>query len=130
MIRALFTGDLCVTLSDKRWKPLSQRGSPARITRRQAKNSLANVPVVEILVHIPAVANLIREGKSHQIATMMQTGRAYGMMTFEGAIQELTQKKLISEQDGASFLRRRAAGKSLAGIPPAPSRLTPSPAIN
>lgn len=51
------------------------------------------MPVVEILVNIPAVANLIREGKSHQIATMMQTGRPYGMMTFEAAIQDLTQKE-------------------------------------
>ncbi|HEY0349831.1 MAG TPA: type IV pilus twitching motility protein PilT, partial [Pyrinomonadaceae bacterium] len=69
------------------------------------------VPVVEILVNVPAVANLIREGKSHQIATVMQTGRAHGMLTFESAIHELIQKGLISKEDGMSFLRRRSAGK-------------------
>jgi len=88
------------------------------------------VPVVEILVNIPAVGNLIREGKSHQIATMMQTGRAYGMITFEAAIQELAQKGLISNEEGASFLRRRAAGKSAVAAPAVASRLTTSPAIN
>jgi len=40
------------------------------------------VPVVEVLVNVPAVANLIREGKTHQIASVRQTGRAHGMMTF------------------------------------------------
>ena len=72
------------------------------------------VPVVEVLVNVPAVANLIREGKSHQIATVMQTGRQHGMITFEGAIHDLIQKGLISQEDGANFLRRRIAGsKSL-----------------
>jgi twitching motility protein PilT len=71
------------------------------------------VPVVEILVNMPAVANLIREGKTHQIATAMQTGRAHGMMTFENAAQDLIQKGLISKEDGLSFLRRRSGGKQL-----------------
>jgi twitching motility protein PilT len=73
------------------------------------------VPVVEILVNLPSVANLIREGKSHQIATVMQTGRAHGMVTFEGGITELIQKGLISKEDGASFLRRRSGGKQMSG---------------
>jgi twitching motility protein PilT len=68
------------------------------------------VPVVEILVNVPAVANLIREGKSHQIATVMQTGRVHGMITFENAVQDLIQKGLITKEDAASFLRRRSAG--------------------
>lgn len=73
------------------------------------------VPVVEVLVNVPAVANLIREGKTHQIASVMQTGRAHGMMTFEGAAHDLIQKGLISKDDGMSFLRRRSAGKQLNG---------------
>jgi twitching motility protein PilT len=93
-------------------------------------NHKGRVPVVEILVNIPAVANLVREGKSHQIATVMQTGRSYGMMTFDAAIQDLVQKGLVSSEEGASFLRRRAAGKSAAAFPVAASRLTTSPAIN
>jgi len=69
------------------------------------------VPVVEILVNLPSVANLIREGKSHQIANVMQTGRSHGMVTFESSIHDLIHKGLISKEDGASFLRRRSGGK-------------------
>ena len=88
------------------------------------------VPVVEILINVPAVANLIREGKTHQIATVMQTGRAHGMVTFESAIHELINKGLISKEDGMSFLRRRSGGKQIGNSPPHASRLPASPAIN
>src|SRR2546422_6398125 len=88
------------------------------------------VPVVEILVNVPAVANLIREGKTHQISSVMQTGRAHGMMTFEGAIQDLIMKNLISKEDGLSFLRRRSAGgKQLSGSDGHGMRLANSPAL-
>jgi twitching motility protein PilT len=70
------------------------------------------IPVVEILVNIPAVANLIREGKTFQISSAMQTGRAQGMMTFETAVHDLIYKGLISKEDGNSFIRRRSPGKS------------------
>ena len=88
------------------------------------------VPVCEVVVNIPAVANLIREGKTHQIATVMQTGRSLGMVTFEQSIQDLIQKGLISKEEGASFLRRRGAAKHLPASPTSGTRLTPSPAIN
>ena len=87
------------------------------------------VPVVEILVNVPAVANLIREGKTHQIASVMQTGRAHGMVTFDGAIHDLIQKNLISREDGLSFLRRRSAGKQLTGAGSPTMRLANSPAL-
>jgi twitching motility protein PilT len=93
-------------------------------------NRQGRVPVCEVLINIPAVANLIREGKTHQIATVMQTGRSLGMVTFEQSIQDLTQKRLISIEEGASFLRRRGATKHLTPSTSAGSRLMPSPAIN
>lgn len=90
------------------------------------------VAVAEILVNVPAVANLIREGKTHQIANVMQTGRAHGMVTFEGAVQDLMQKGLVSKEDGISFLRRRSGGKQItmpssAGSTP---RVSSSPSVN
>jgi twitching motility protein PilT len=72
-------------------------------------------PVVEIMVNVPAVANLIREGKTHQIASVMQTSRAQGMMTFESATHELIHKGMITQEDGMSFLRRRSAAKQITG---------------
>src|SRR6266478_5472709 len=87
------------------------------------------VPVVEILVNIPAVANLIREGKTHQIASVMQTGRAHGMMSFEAAAHDLIEKKLISQEDGASFLRRRVAGRQTTRSESHGMRIANSPAL-
>ena len=90
------------------------------------------VAVAEILVNVPAVANLIREGKTHQIANVMQTGRAHGMVTLDGAVQDLMQRGVVSKEDGMSFLRRRSGGKQMSVSPasgPAP-RVPSSPAIN
>ena len=68
------------------------------------------VPVVEVLFNIPAVANLIREGKGYQIASVMQTGRAQGLLTFEFSVNELTRAGLITREEGQNFLLRRSAG--------------------
>jgi twitching motility protein PilT len=70
------------------------------------------VAVVEVLVNLPAVANLIREGKTFQIHSSMQTGQVHGMITFESAINDLVRKGIVSREDGHSFLSRRSAGKS------------------
>jgi len=70
------------------------------------------VPVVEVLVNTPAVANLIREGKTFQIPSSMQTGQVHGMVTFEAAMNHLVRKGIVSRQAGHSFLERRGVGKS------------------
>ena len=46
------------------------------------------VPVVEILMVTPAVAHLIRTGKSQQIYSLMETGTAEGMQTVEQALAQ------------------------------------------
>jgi len=71
------------------------------------------VPVMEVMVNVPAIANLIREGKTHQIASVMQTSRGLGMMTFEAATNDLINKGMISHEDGTSFLRRRSAAQTM-----------------
>jgi twitching motility protein PilT len=55
------------------------------------------VAALEILVPNPAIRNLIREDKVHQIYSMMQTGQEkYGMQTFNQALATLYHKRLIS----------------------------------
>ena len=49
----------------------------------------------EVMVNIPAVANLIREAKIVQIQTIMQTGSQYGMITMEKYLEMLTERDLI-----------------------------------
>ena len=52
---------------------------------------------MEILVPNPAIRNLIREDKVHQIYSMMQTGQEkYGMQTFNQSLATLYHKRLIS----------------------------------
>ena len=89
----------------------SLRGIIAQsLVRRADRNGRA--PVVEVLVNTPAVANLIREGKTYQIHSSMQTGQVHGMITFEAAVHELVRKGTISRQDGHNFLERRGAGRT------------------
>ena len=57
------------------------------------------VAALEILICTPAVRNLIRESKTHQILSSMQTGKKYGMQTLDDAIFELLEKKRISAED-------------------------------
>jgi twitching motility protein PilT len=56
-------------------------------------------PALEILIATPAVRNLVREGKTHQIASMIQTGRKYGMQLLDDAIMEMLNKGWISADD-------------------------------
>ena len=57
------------------------------------------VAALEVLICTPAVRNLIREGKTYQLASTMQTGKKYGMQTLDDALLELVEKKKISGED-------------------------------
>lgn len=56
----------------------------------------------EILVATPAVRNLIREAKTYQIPSAMQTGKKYGMQTLDDAIMELLQAGKIDPDEAYS----------------------------
>jgi twitching motility protein PilT len=53
----------------------------------------------EILLSIPAISNLIREGKTFQIPSIMQTNRKAGMVTLNDALMELVEAKLIEPKE-------------------------------
>ena len=55
--------------------------------------------VLEILVVTPATSNLIREGKTFQIPSVIQTGKKYGMQSLDDAILEAMHAKKISPED-------------------------------
>ncbi len=52
----------------------------------------------EVLVPTPAVRNLIREGKTHQIYSALQTGGAHGMQTMDAALADLVRKQKITRE--------------------------------
>mgnify|MGYP001035875475 CR=1 FL=1 len=53
---------------------------------------------VEILVATPAIRNLIREKKTHQVQNQIQTGSKYGMQTMDGSLFEMYREGRISRQ--------------------------------
>ena len=58
----------------------------------------ARVVASEVLVPTPAVRNLIREGKTHQIPSAMQTGSNVGMQTMDAALAQLVRAGKISQR--------------------------------
>jgi twitching motility protein PilT len=56
------------------------------------------VPLVELLFNVPAVANCIRDRKLHQLQSIMQTGRANHMMTRQESGRDLLARGLITNE--------------------------------
>jgi len=61
------------------------------------------VAAKEVLLSIPAVSNLIREGKTFQIPSIMQTNRKAGMVTLNDALLELVESKQVEPRE--AYLR-------------------------
>ncbi|HRT26838.1 MAG TPA: type IV pilus twitching motility protein PilT [Syntrophales bacterium] len=57
------------------------------------------VAALEILIANSAVRNLIRESKTFQIPSMIQTGKKFGMQMLDDAIQDLLQRGMITPDD-------------------------------
>ncbi|MFZ1983232.1 MAG: type IV pilus twitching motility protein PilT [Desulfatitalea sp.] len=76
------------------------------------------IPALEILIATPAVRNLIREAKSHQIPSMIQTGKKYGMQLLDDAIMELFNKGKISADDAYSKSNDKGRFRPLLKAPP------------
>jgi twitching motility protein PilT len=56
------------------------------------------VVACEVLIPTPAVRNLIREGKTHQIYSALQTGGQHGMQTMDAALVELVNRNKITRE--------------------------------
>ena len=62
------------------------------------------VLAVEILRNIPGVSNLIREGKTAQIATMLETHAKFGMQTMDASIKDLYRKGSIARDEAMRYM--------------------------
>jgi twitching motility protein PilT len=60
------------------------------------------VAALEVLLVTSAVGNLIREAKTFQIPSMMQVGKAAGMVTLNDALMDLVTKKLVAPDEAYS----------------------------
>ena len=63
------------------------------------RDGQGRIVAVETLVTTPAVRNLIREGKSHQILSVIQTGAKFGMLAMDTALRDLCRAGLIAEDE-------------------------------
>jgi twitching motility protein PilT len=63
------------------------------------KTSGGRVAALEVLVVTAAVSNLIREGKTFQIPSIIQTSRKLGMVTMSDALIELVQEGVIAPEE-------------------------------
>lgn len=57
----------------------------------------ARVALYELMINTPAAATMIREGKLHQLAGVLQTGQHFGMQTFAQSLEQRTHQGLISD---------------------------------
>ena len=62
-------------------------------------NGPGRIPVNEIMVASPAIRNLIRENKTHQITSMIQTSAALGMITMDQRLRDLYMQGVITLDD-------------------------------
>lgn len=60
------------------------------------------VPTVEVMIASSAVRNLVREGKTHQLYTAMQTGSKTGMQTMDQALADLVKNKMVTLEDASA----------------------------
>lgn len=73
---------------------------------------------LEIMIANPAVRNLIREGKTFQIPSMIQTGKKYGMQSLDDAIMDHLLAKRISADDAYNKANDKAKFRPFLKSPP------------
>lgn len=61
----------------------------------------------EIMVNNNAIQNLIREGKTFQVKSTMQTSSSYGMQTMDAAVRELMVNEVISKETAEPYLAKK-----------------------
>ncbi|MCS7172182.1 MAG: type IV pilus twitching motility protein PilT [Armatimonadetes bacterium] len=82
----------------------ARRGSGVHTVPRTwpTLEEVGRVPAVEVMIATPAIRNLIREGKTHQIDAAIQTGHQHGMQTMDQSLRDLYERGLISFEDAIS----------------------------
>jgi twitching motility protein PilT len=62
------------------------------------KDLAGRIPAVEVLIATKGLSSLIRDGKTHQISSIIQTGAEYGMQTMDQSFIELIKKDIIKKE--------------------------------
>lgn len=83
-IRTMLSESLCGVVAQQLLRKLDGKGRLA---------------VVEVMICNQAIRNLIREGKTYQIPSIIQTAKSMGMQTMESHINELVKEGLVSQEE-------------------------------
>lgn len=67
------------------------------------EDNTGRVAALEIMINTPAIQNLIREGKTHQLQSLIQTGNKYGMKTMDMSLAELYKRGIISQESALTY---------------------------
>ncbi len=78
----------------------------------------SRIAALEVLIATPAVRNLIRESKTHQLASSMQTGKKYGMQLLDDAIMALYNRGYIGSDEAYAKANEKARFRPLLKSPP------------
>jgi twitching motility protein PilT len=73
------------------------------------------VAVFESLIAIPAVRNMIREAKTHQISSLIQTGQRHGMQSLDQSLAALVNQQIVTYEDALSRAGNVIEFKALVG---------------
>jgi twitching motility protein PilT len=93
------------------------RGIIAQVLFKRADKK-GRCAALEILIATPAVRNLIRESKTHQIPSSIQVGKKYGMQLLDDAIMDLLNKGWITADDAYAKANDKARFRPMIrGVP-------------
>lgn len=88
------------------------------------KGKPGRVAAFEVMLATPAIRNLIRDGKTHQIPTDIQTGQSFGMQSLDGHLLKLVEQGEIEYEDALAkssnvneFQHRAATHGLIGGVP-------------
>jgi twitching motility protein PilT len=97
---------ICTMVAESMRGILSQQLIP-----RRDGNGL--VCAMEVLVFTSGVAQLVKEGKTHQLVSAMQSGRRLGMRTMDDALMELAQEGLITGREAYNRAENKPAFEAI-----------------
>ncbi|MDP8215056.1 MAG: type IV pilus twitching motility protein PilT [Candidatus Euphemobacter frigidus] len=69
------------------------------------KSGAGRVVATEVMIGTPGVRNVIREHKTHQIPTQIQTGAQYGMHTMDQSLKELVLNEKVSYEEAIGHVK-------------------------
>ncbi len=82
------------------------------------KDGTGRVAAFETMVAISAVRNLVREAKTYQINSIIQTGQRHGMITLDQSLADLYKKGLVTYRDALEKAGNPIEFQAIAGTPP------------